>query len=195
MAMGFVAPLRDRLYCPKPFACGVGDGCGSGPLPWLSPGTAAVGAPCAIVHAETLRASRQGVTGRLLPTVCLPPGSGPPANSFAAAVHLFLVFLPPSWHPLPVLLAGHGVLGGPGYPRRPQGAVGCSGGRFLSPGVPGAGCCPHAASCKLLGCMGPWLSPLPSHGCPQGGGWSPGVAVSPLSSHPCHPWGACVWLL
>uniref|UniRef100_A0A8B9NJK7 Septin-type G domain-containing protein n=1 Tax=Accipiter nisus TaxID=211598 RepID=A0A8B9NJK7_9AVES len=178
MAMGFVAPLRDRLYCPKPFACGVGDGCGSGPLPWLSPGTAAVGAPCAIAHAETLRASRQGATGRLLPTVCLPPGSGPPANSFAAAVHLFLVFLPPSWHPLPVLLAGRGVLGGPGYPRRPQGAVGCSGGRFLSPGVPGAGCCPHVASCKLPGCMGllavptaiPWLSP----------GWW------------LVPWGSCV---
>jgi len=96
---------------------------------------------------------------------------------------------------LPVPPADHGVWGGPGCPRRPRGASGCSERRSLSPRAPGAGCRPCPASCKRSGCTGPWLSPMPSPWLSPGWWLDPGVAVSPLSSHPCHPWGACVWLL
>lgn len=127
----------------------------------------------------------QGTPAHHLP----PPGCSPARVSLPTALHLFLVSLPPpgpslsSWQAM-----GHGgVLAAPEDPEERRGAQG-EGAHPCPPecqeltavptpqAVSARGArdhgCPH---CHPHGCP---------RGCPQGGGQSPGVAVSPLSSHP-----------
>lgn len=138
-----------------------------------------------------------GGTDRPLPTIC-PTGSGPPASSTTTAVHLCWCL---SGVPSPSsrqAMGCVGVLPPPEDPKERQGAQ-------------GEGPCPCPPECQepaaipapqAVSTQGAWDHGCPHcrpygcpHGCPQGGGRSPGVAVCPLSSHPCHPWGVCVWLL
>lgn len=199
--MGFVAPLHDGLCCPEPCARGVGDGCGSGLLPWLSPGTAGMGTPCAITHAGTLRAGRQGAQADPCPPFASLLGPAPlPAPLPLMFISSWCLSLPPGAPSLSSRQAMGcvGVLGTPEDPEEWRGAQG----EGPSPSPPECQELTAVPVPQAVRARGAWDYGCPCchphgcpHDCPQGGGLSPGVAVPPLFSHPFHPWGACVWLL